>query len=30
MNGWANMHERVEAYLQARRAMGYQLHIEGE
>jgi len=24
------MHERVEAYLQARRAMGYQLHIEGQ
>jgi integrase len=30
MNGWTSMRERVDAYLQARRAMGYQLHIEGE
>ena len=30
MNGWTNMRERVDAYLQTRRAMGYQLHIEGE
>ena len=30
MSGWGSMVERVEAYLKARRAMGYQLRIEGE
>ena len=30
MSGWGSMAERVAAYLEARRAMGYQLRIEGE
>ncbi len=30
MNEWNSMAERVDAYLIARRAMGYQLKIEGE
>ncbi len=30
MSGWASMNERVQDYLQTRRAMGYQLLIEGE
>lgn len=30
MNRWLSMPERVEAYLCARRALGYQLRIEGE
>lgn len=29
MKKWSNMQERVEAYLQARRCVGYILHIEG-
>jgi hypothetical protein len=30
MNRWSTMQERVEDYLQARRALGYALHIEGQ
>jgi hypothetical protein len=30
MNRWFSMPERVEAYLSARRALGYELRIEGE
>jgi len=30
MNRWSSMHERVDAYLQSRRALGYALRIEGE
>ncbi|MHC4934058.1 MAG: tyrosine-type recombinase/integrase [Planctomycetota bacterium] len=30
MSGWMHMSERVEAYLAARRALGYALHVEGE
>lgn len=30
MNEWSSMQERVNSYLQARRSMGYTLHIEGE
>ncbi len=29
MNRWSSMHERVEAYLHARRNLGYALRIEG-
>ena len=29
MSGWASMAERVEAYLEVRRAMGFALRIEG-
>ncbi len=29
MSKWSNMQERVDAYLQARRSVGYILHIEG-
>lgn len=30
MNRWSSMSERVEDYLRARRALGYELRIEGE
>lgn len=30
MSKWANMQERVDTYLQARRSVGFILHIEGE
>ena len=29
MSKWSNMQERVDAYLQARRSVGYILYIEG-
>ncbi len=29
MSKWSSMQERVESYLQARRSVGYILHIEG-
>lgn len=29
MNKWSSMKERVESYLQARRSVGYALHIDG-
>lgn len=30
MSYWANMHDRVEAYLNARRSLGYKLKVEGQ
>ena len=30
MSKWSNMQERVESYLQARRSVGYVLHVEGK